>query len=199
MKVIINLFAQLLSHRSLQQQVINRFRQKMDTSERLLQVLLEGGGNRCSQYDSGDYRYNQSVELQIIKRMDEHIYGPYTGSYFSNRSEVVIEHIVATSEAHDSGLCKASMYVRKLFAKDLLNLTLASPSENRKKWCYDAAEWLPNENACWFADTVEKVRNKYGLTINRDEADALEKVRSTCQSVEIVFDSGPEIEGDSNN
>ena len=142
---------------------------------------------RCSQYDRGDYPYQQSVELEIIERMDGRIFDPYTGSIFMDRSQVVIEHIVAISEAHDSGLCKASMYVRKLFASDLLNLTSASPSVNRKKWPRDAAEWLPEKNSCWFADTVVKVRNKYGLTVDRKEADALENVLSSCDSFDMVF------------
>ena len=42
-----------------------------------------------------------------------------------------IEHIVARSEAHDSGLCAASAAVKAAFARDLLNLTLASPRLNR--------------------------------------------------------------------
>ena len=42
-------------------------------------------------------------------------------------TETDIEHIVATSEAHDSGLCAADRATRKQFAQDLRNLTLAPP------------------------------------------------------------------------
>ena len=154
--------------------------------------------NRCSHYNRSDYSYPQSVELQIIEHMDNRIYGPYTGRTYNDRNQVVIEHIVASSEAHDSGLCNASKFVRKLFASDLLNLTSASPSVNRSKWPRDAADWLPEMNECWFADTVVNVRNKYGLTIDRREADALENVLSSCLSVDMVFVSGQEKEGNSN-
>ena len=61
------------------------------------------------------------------------IYGPYTGTWFASTSETDIEHIVARSEAHDSGLCAADAATRRRFASDILNLTLASPSVNRSQ------------------------------------------------------------------
>ena len=57
------------------------------------------------------------------------------------------EHIVARSEAHDSGLCAADSETRREFASDPLNFTLASPAVNRsQKSGKDAAEWLPDCN-----------------------------------------------------
>ena len=129
--------------------------------------------DRCSPYDPDDYPYSQSVEPRIIAGMGSIVYGPYTGRTFSDRGETDIEHIVARSEAHDSGLCAADSQTRRRFASDLLNLTLAAPSVNRhRKVAKDAAEWLPDMNPCWFADRVVRVRQKYGLTIDRREADA---------------------------
>ena len=61
--------------------------------------------SRCSPYDRSDYRYPQSVEDDIIEELGG-IYSPYTGRCFSGRWETDIEHIVALSEAHDSGLCE---------------------------------------------------------------------------------------------
>ena len=89
--------------------------------------------------------------------------------------------MVATSEAHDSGLCAANRATRARFATDLRNLTLASPGVNRhRKSGKDAAEWLPQRNRCWFAARVVEVRRAYGLTIDRREADALERVLAGC-------------------
>ena len=49
--------------------------------------------------------------------------------------------MVARSEAHDSGLCRADRETRRAFAADLLNLTLAAPPLNRYvKKAKDAAE-----------------------------------------------------------
>ena len=53
--------------------------------------------------DSDSYPYSQSVEPQIVARMGGRIYGPYTGTTFSSTCDTDIEHIVAKSEAHDSG------------------------------------------------------------------------------------------------
>ena len=147
---------------------------------------------RCSPYDADDYPYPQSVEPRIIADMGGIIYGPYTGRMFADRGETDIEHIVARSEAHDSGLCAADSGTRKRFSSDLLNLTLAAPSVNRhQKVAKDATEWLPDLNKCWFADRVVRVRLKYGLTIDRREADALDSVLSGCSSVEMAVAVAP--------
>ena len=127
------------------------------------------------------------MEPLIVVRIGK-VYGPYTGRRFASRSETDIEHMVARSEAHDSGLCAATAETRRRFVRDLLNLTLAGPRVNRyQKRAHDAAEWLPPENQCWFAARVVAVRCKYGLTIDRREADALERALSSCASTEMVI------------
>ena len=100
-------------------------------------------------------------------------------------------HIVARSEAHDSGLCAASPGTRKRFSSDLLNLTLASPSVNRhQKSGKDAAEWLPELNRCWYAARIVQVKREYGLTVDPREASALDAILSGCSSFELVVVSG---------
>ena len=126
------------------------------------------------------------MEPRIVAEIGK-VYGPYTGRCFGSTSETDIEHIVARSEAHDSGLCVADVETRQRYARDLLNLTLAGPRVNRyQKRDHDPAGWLPAQNKCWFAARVVEVRRKYGLTIDRREADALERVLSACGSTEIV-------------
>ena len=142
--------------------------------------------DRCSSYDPDDYRYSPSVEPRIVEAQGG-IYGPYTGAWFESIRETDIEHIVARSEAHDSGLCAASAAARSEFASDLLNLTLASPSVNRhQKVDNDVAEWLPELNRCWYVDRTVQVRLEYGLTIDRAEADAVDRVLAGCESTDMV-------------
>ena len=144
--------------------------------------------NRCSNYSSNDYSYPSSVEAGIVESLGGAIYGPYTGTCFSGTTETDIEHIVARTEAHDSGMCAETVERRKEFARDLLNLTLASPEVNRdRKSDKDAAEWLPDVNQCWFADRVVQVKAKYNLTVDTAERDALEQVLSACESTEMFF------------
>ena len=131
---------------------------------------------RCSTYDRDDYSYSQDTE-PLIAQMLGGMWSPYDGTEFESLRESDIEHIVAISEAHDSGLCAAHAVVRRRFANDLDNLTLATPALNRnQKGGKDAADWLPPQNRCWFAARIVAVRQEYRLTIDRREAAALEAI-----------------------
>ena len=148
--------------------------------------LVVAPENRCSPYDrKRDYPYPQSIEQDIVRGLGR-VYGPYTDTCFASARETDIEHIVAASEAHDSGLCARDRETRARFASDLRNLTLASPQVNRhRKSAKDAAEWLPERNRCWFAARVVEVRRAYGLTIDRREAMALERILSQCDGTDM--------------
>ena len=142
---------------------------------------------RCAPYDRSEYPYPQSVEADIVAQLGK-IYGPYTGRCFSSAGETDIEHMIALSEAHDSGLCAADAATKAAFSRDLLNLTLAAPELNRYvKGARDAAEWMPQLNRCWFAARTLDVRRKYGLSIDRREAEAVERALASCPSPRLVI------------
>ncbi|MCZ0940082.1 MAG: hypothetical protein OXJ55_15675 [Caldilineaceae bacterium] len=175
----------------------------------------------CIPYELDDYCYPQSLEVQIMAEMEGSFYSPYTGETFSWAEDVDIEHIVARSEAHDSGLCAADTFTRLAFASDPLNLTSASPELNRdQKVDKDVAEWLPELNKRWFVSRVVSVMRRYGVLMDaRKEAAALavlesfpsfvmeivaaeeaeptaaEEVTPTPSS-ETEQQSGPQVEGD---
>ena len=148
--------------------------------------LVVAPEHRCSPYDKKqDYPYPQSIQQEIVRRLGG-VYGPYTNTCFASPQETDIEHIVATSEAHDSGLCDRGRTVRGRFASDLRNLTLASPRVNRhRKSGKDAAEWLPERNRCWFAARVVEVRRAYDLSIDPREAAVLERILAGCESTDM--------------
>ena len=142
--------------------------------------LVVAPEERCAPYNADEYSYPQSVEPQIADRLGG-VYSPYTCETFGELTETDIEHIVARSEAHDSGLCSASPERKREFARDIRNLTLSAPHLNRNlKGAKDAADWTPGENRCWFAWRVIDVRRAYDLTIDRREADALDAILETC-------------------
>ena len=114
------------------------------------------------------------------------MWSPYDGAEFDSLRESHIEHIVALREAHDSGRCAVSRVTRSHFASDLLNLTLATPEENREKSQHDAAGWVPDHNQCWFAAQVVAVRKKYGLTIDQREAEALDRLLTGCSEADMA-------------
>ena len=144
--------------------------------------------NRCSPYDTQDYRYPQDIKLNVVASLRS-IYSPYTGQYFANIGEVDLDHIVALSEAHDSGLCESSARMREEFASDPMNLTFASRELNREKRGSDAAEWMPEKNRCWFSQRVVDVKSKYGLTIDHAEKNALQKVLSGCATTDLKMET----------
>lgn len=165
--------------------------------------LIIAPENRCSPYDKkSQYPYPQSVEDIIVANMGGIVYGPYTGRIFENDKKTDIEHILSTSEAHDSGLCAASPEVRKQFATDPLNLTLAAPEVNRcnpgGKCGFDAAEWMPEKNKCWFSNRIVELRQKYKLTIDINEARTLENTLSNCESFEMIMFEGRPDQGNLN-
>ena len=49
----------------------------------------------------------------------------------------------------------------------------------------DAAEWAPAQNRCWFAARVLEVRRAYGLTVDRREAAALDRILAACDSTAL--------------
>ena len=157
-----------------------------DVSAETWRGLVVAPEHRCAPYNKRrDYPYPQSVERDIVRDLGA-VYGPYTGTCFASTTVTDIEHLVAASEAHDSGLCAADAATKARFARDLRNLTLAAPEVNRyQKSGKDAAEWVPARNQCWFAGRVVEVRRAYGLTVDRREASALESILSSCESTAL--------------
>ena len=150
--------------------------------------LMVADEDRCSQYDPDDYRHPDALQVDIVDALDGHIYTPYTGIYYEQLLDVSVDHIVAKTEAHDSGGCTWGRTQRRAFARDLENLTLAFPTLARGvKADNDAADWLPDFNRCWFAGAVVAVRRKWELTVDEAERDALEAVLSECESTALVF------------
>lgn len=144
--------------------------------------LVVAPETRCSPYDRNHYAYPASVEAEIIEGLGG-IWSPYTGEQFESARETDIEHLVALSEAHDSGACAWSIELRRTFARDLDNLTLADPDTNRRgKGALDAADWMPPRSRCWFAARVLAVRREWILSVDRREAEALEAVLIHCSA-----------------
>ena len=153
--------------------------------------VCEETGDR-SGYDRDDFGSPySSLEDEIVAslpQIDGKVYTPYTCVLFdiepNGTAATDIEHIVALAEAYDSGLAE-SRY--RAFAGDLDNLTIADPSVNRNdKSDRDAGEWTPDMNQGWFASTVVGVKQKYELSVNPAERDALTRMLSADPSREVM-------------
>ena len=91
-----------------------------------------------------------------------------------------IEHMVAAKEAHESGMGCRSVSDRKAFGRDSSNLTLALPSVNRGKSSKDLAEWLPQNNVCWFVAAIVEQKAEWNLSMDRAEWNTAKKQLQSC-------------------
>ena len=136
-----------------------------------------------------------SLEDEIIDALpksDGQVYTPYTCTLFDIQADGTaatdIEHIVALAEAYDSGLAESQF---RTFAGDIDNLTIADPTVSRhQKSDLDAGEWEPPENRGWFTARVVAVKQKYGLSVNPDERDALQAMLNSAPSRTVTCGGG---------
>lgn len=143
--------------------------------------------NDCSDYRSIDY--NHLPKLDVFKSEElGGIFGAYEDSCFDDYSDVDIEHLIAKREAHDSGMCEADIQTKINFANDLENIALSSPSVNRGKSTKDPADWLPENNQCWYVWQWLYVKRKYNMTIDQAEKNAIEAVLQNCSVNDLVLD-----------
>ena len=132
-----------------------------------------------------------SLEDEIIRDLPKsggQVYTPYMCALYAIRDDGTaatdIEHIIALAEAYDSGLPEARF---RAFAGDLDNLTIAVPAVNRdQKSDRDAGEWAPPENRGWFASRVVAVKQKYSLSVDPTERDALDNMLFSDPSREVT-------------
>ena len=144
--------------------------------------------SRCPEatYERDEYGSSyRSKEDDIVEELGA-IFDPYTGICYDSFSETTIDHMVALHQAHHSGMCYADAETKRTFGGDILNLTLTSGDVNGSKGALDAFDWMPEMNKCWFARRIVDVRLKYGITVDKAEASALELVLAGCESTEIV-------------
>ena len=117
-------------------------------------------------------------------------WGPYTGKIFTDAGDLDIDHMVPLREAHVSGGHAWTRAKRIAYANDLDNaqhLIAVHNSANRSKGAKDPAEWMPPNRSYWcqyLADWIE-IKQNFELSIDQDEADALELGLAVCQLYRI--------------
>ena len=121
---------------------------------------------------------------------------PYTGTtviFVRGASKVDIDHVIALSNAWQSGAARWTFNKRIAIANDPLNLLAVDSSQNRQKGDGDAATWLPDNRGFWcqYAARQIGVKSKYGLSITSAERDALTQVLQRCPSQKVITGGGP--------
>jgi hypothetical protein len=115
---------------------------------------------------------------------------PYSGKYIDfvfGASLVDIDHVVALSNAWQTGAFQFTSEIRLQFANDPLNLLAVSASLNRQKGDGDAATWLPPTKSyrCQYVARQIAVKKKYGLWITKPEKVAMSTLLAKCPKEEI--------------
>ena len=110
---------------------------------------------------------------------------PFSGKVitFSTTKVVIdIDHVVALSNAWQTGAAYFDKGKRSQIANDPLNLLAVDSKLNRQKGDGDAATWLPPSKAfrCEYVARQVAVKAKYGLWVTKPEKVAIDKILSTC-------------------
>ena len=119
---------------------------------------------------------------------------PYSGKTINfvrgnvSSMEVQIDHVVALSNAWQTGAFKLSLAVRTQLANDPLNLLAVQGRLNSQKGDGDAATWLPPSKSyrCNYVARQITVKAKYGLWVTPPEKASMESILSKCPGQEII-------------
>ena len=113
---------------------------------------------------------------------------PYSGETINflrgvaTSSAIQIDHVVALSNAWQTGAFKLTLAQRTAFANDPSNLLAVKGKLNSQKGDGDAATWLPPRKGyrCEYVTKQVMVKAKYGLWLTAPEKAAILKILKTC-------------------
>jgi len=110
---------------------------------------------------------------------------PFSGKVitFSTTKVVIdIDHVVALSNAWQTGAAYFDKALRTQIANDPLNLLAVDSKLNRQKSDGDAATWLPPSKSfrCAYVARQVAVKAKYKLWVTEPEKVAITKILSSC-------------------
>ena len=113
---------------------------------------------------------------------------PYSGESINfvrgnvSSMEVQIDHVVALSNAWQTGAFKLTLKERTAFANDPLNLLAVKGRLNSQKGDGDAATWLPPLKSfrCDYVSRQIAVKLKYKLWFTAPEKEAMIRILKNC-------------------
>ena len=113
---------------------------------------------------------------------------PYSGETINflrgvaTSSEIQIDHVVALSNAWQTGAFKLTLAQRTAFANDPSNLLAVKGKLNSQKGDGDAATWLPPRKSyrCEYVTKQVLVKAKYGLWLTAPEKAAILRTLKIC-------------------
>jgi hypothetical protein len=118
---------------------------------------------------------------------------PYLGTNIAfmrgpqTSAEVQIDHVVALSDAWQTGAQSWNSAKLTDFANDPLNLLAVDGPSNQQKSDSDAASWLPKSKSyrCSYVARQVAVKKRYGLWMTQAEHDAIARVLASCPALTV--------------
>ena len=121
---------------------------------------------------------------------------PYTGRTIAfkrgpHSNAVQVDHVVALSNAWQTGAQQLSDDSREAFANDPLNLVAVDGPTNEAKGDGDAATWLPSGKPfrCSYVARQVAVKKKYHLWVTKPERDAISGILHSCPGQKVPSSS----------
>ena len=101
--------------------------------------------------------------------------------------EVQIDHVVALSNAWQTGAFKLTLQERTALANDPLNLFAVKGRLNSQKSDGDAATWLPPLKSfrCTYIAQQIAVKSKYSLWVTAPEKSAMQSILAKCPGQKV--------------
>jgi len=155
-------------------------------------VNVELGRNGCD--TRNDILRRDLVEVVIkpgsngCKVLSGVLNDPYTGTTIDfqrgpdTSDDIQIDHVVALSDAWQTGAQQMDPFARQNFANDPLNLQTTLGWVNQEKGDGDAATWLPPNTSyrCTFVTRIVEVKAAYRLWVTQAEHDAIAGILAGC-------------------
>jgi hypothetical protein len=134
----------------------------------LTKVLFQTDTNNCKVIAGVllDPYSNKSISFDLTK----------------SSSTIDIDHVVALSNAWQTGAFQLTLIQRTNFANDPLNLLAVDFKLNRQKGDGDAATWLPPYKSyrCTYVARQVSVKTKYKLWVTAPEKTAISNLLTAC-------------------
>jgi hypothetical protein len=139
--------------------------------------------NMILQRDLTDVKVDNDCHVTSGKLIDP--YGGRTMNFVRGEQtsqDVQIDHVVALSNAWQTGAQQLTEIEREALANDPLELLAVDGKLNQEKSDGDAATWLPPDKAfrCQYVSRQIAVKVKYRLWVTPAEKDAILRVLAVC-------------------
>ena len=116
-------------------------------------------------------------------------YSYYDAAYWTNPSDLDIDHMVALAEAWDSGARSWTTSRRQAYANDLgdaRSLVAVTDNVNQSKGDQDPTTWVPTQERCRYVGEWAAVKTRWRLTVDTAEKSALTSYAASCSNITIT-------------